>query len=136
MTRTEKLDKILLFLIAIDVKELKKEPMNKTITMEFINEALSELELVDWEMDSLKEELINEELIIENHKGLRITQKGKVFITRQQGFRKIEKITTEEDTIREKTIEKFRYDKFSFWFSIIAILISLLSLLWTILKSE
>ena len=136
MTRTEKLDKILLFLIAVDVKELKKEPVNKKITMEFINEALSELELVDWEMDSLKDELLNEELIIENNRGLRITQKGKTFITRQQGFRKIEKITTQEDTIREKTIEKFRYDKFSFWFSILAIIISLLSLLWTILKPE
>jgi hypothetical protein len=108
MTRTEKLDRILLFLISIDVKELKKESLNKKITMKFINKSLSELELVDWEMDSLKDELINEELIIENNKGLRITQKGKIFITRQQGFRKIEKITTQEDTIREKTIEKFR----------------------------
>ena len=82
MTRTEKLDKILLFLIAIDIKELKKEPINKKITIEFINEALTELELVDWEMDSLKDELINEELIIEKNNEIRITQKGKTFITR------------------------------------------------------
>ena len=36
----------------------------------------------------------------------------------------------QEETIRLETINKFRYDKFSFWFSILAIVISLLSLLW------
>jgi hypothetical protein len=132
MTRNEKLDKILYFLIAIDVKELKDEPINKLVTMDFINEALSELELVDWEMKSLKDELINEGLAIENDNDLRITQKGKKFITREQGFRNIEKINDQESTIREKTIEKFRYDKYSFWISILAILMAGISLLWTI----
>jgi DNA integrity scanning protein DisA with diadenylate cyclase activity len=128
MTRNEKLDKILLMLIAIDVKELKNEPIDMAITMDFINEALIELELVDWEMKSLKDELLNEKLVIEKNGELRITQKGKKFITRDKGFRNLEKISDQEDTIREKTIEKFRYDKFAFWFSLIAIGISLATL--------
>ncbi len=129
MTRYEKLDKILLMLIAIDIKELKNVEINMPITMDFINEALVELELVDWEMKSLKDELINEELVIEKNGELRITQKGKKFITREKGFRNLENISEQEEIIREKTIEKFRYDKFAFWFSIIAIGISLLGLL-------
>ena len=40
----------------------------------------------------------------------------------------IDKKETQEGTIREKTIEKFRYDKIAFWLSIIAIGISLASL--------
>lgn len=133
MTRNEKLDKILLFLIAIDVKELKDEPINKLITMEFVNETLDDLELVDWEMKSLKDELINEGLAVENNNDLRITQKGKKFITKDQGFKNIAKILDQENTIREKTIEKFRYDKYSFWISILAILMAGISLLWTML---
>lgn len=129
MTRNEKLDKILLFLIAVDIKELNNENINRQITMEFINEALNELGLIEWEMKSLKDELINENLVTENTEGLRITQKGKKFITRERGFRHLEKITQQEELILEKTIEKFKYDKFAFWFSILAILISLISLI-------
>ncbi|MDC9724034.1 MAG: hypothetical protein PSN34_14855, partial [Urechidicola sp.] len=66
MTRNEKLDKILLLLIAIDTKELKNENINRKITMEFINDTLPEMELVDWEMESLKDELINEKLVTES----------------------------------------------------------------------
>jgi hypothetical protein len=132
MTRNEKLDQILLFLLAVDVKELKNENINQRVTMDFINEALTELELVDWEMKSLKDELINEGLAVESNNDLRITQKGKKFITSEQGFKNIEKISEQENTIREKTIEKFRYDKYSFFISIIAILMAIISLIWTI----
>ena len=134
MTRNEKLDSILLFLLAVDLKELRNEPINKLITINFVNDSLENLELVDWEMKSLKDELLNEKLITENKGDLRITQKGKKFITREEGFKKIEKISKQKDTIREKTIEKFKYDKFSFWISVIAIGIAGLSLLMTILK--
>ena len=134
MTRSEKLDSILYVLLGIDKMELNNEPVNKKITIDFINGAIKELELVSWEIKSLKDELLNERLITENNGELRITHKGKKFITKEQGFKKIEKISEQEDTIREKTIEKFKYDKFSFWVSIIAIGIAGLSLLMTILK--
>src|SRR5690554_524797 len=134
MTRTEKLDRVLMLLLALDVKELKKEPISKKITMEFINSADSDLELMDWEMKSLRDELINEGLIMDSNDELRITQKGKKFITNEQGFEKIKKTKTQDDIIREQTIEKFKYVKYGFWISITAIIISLTSLIWTILK--
>lgn len=134
MTRNEKLDNILYSLLAIYFKESKGESINKSITMDFINERSFDSELVGWEMKSLKDELINEGLVIENNDELRITPKGEKFITREQGFKNIERISNQENIIREKTIEKFRYDKYSFWFSILAILIAGFSFLWTILS--
>lgn len=134
MTRNEKLDNILYSLLAIYIKESKGESINKSITMDFINERSFDSELVGWEMKSLKDELINEGLVNENNYELRITPKGKKFITREQGFKNIERISNQENIIREKTIEKFRYDKYSFWFSILAILIAGFSFLWTILS--
>lgn len=134
MTRNEKLDNILYSLLAIYFKESKGESINKSITMDFINEELFDSELVGWEMKSLKDELINEGLVLENNDELRITPKGEKFITREQGFKNIERISNQENIIREKTIEKFRYDKYSFWFSILAILIAGFSFLWTILS--
>ncbi len=112
-----------MYLLAIDSMELKNEPINKTITMESINSTNFNSELVEWEMKSLKDDLLNEGLIIETNSGLKITPNGRKFITRGQGFKNIEKITDQENIIREKTIEKFRYDKFSFWMSVIAIIL-------------
>src|SRR5690606_23220397 len=108
MTRTEKLDLILMSLLAIDFMELKNGPVNKNITMEFINSTNFNSELVEWEMKSLKDDLLSEGLITETNDGLKITPKGKKFITREQGFKNIEKITDQENTIREQTIEKFK----------------------------
>src|SRR5699024_4453021 len=116
--------KILMLLLALDVKELKKEPINKKVTMEFINSVDPDLDLVDWEMISLQDDLINEGFITESNGELRITQKGKKFITSEQGYKKIEKTETQEAIIREQTIEKFKYVKYGFWISIIAIIIS------------
>jgi len=126
MTRDEKLDSILMMLLSIDVKELKNVPMNKPITMDFLNRTNSDLELVDWEMKSLKDELLNEDLAIEKDGELRITQKGKKFITKEKGFKNLAKVSLQEEEIREETIKKFRYDKFAFWLSIIAIIISVI----------
>ncbi|RKS42510.1 hypothetical protein BC962_3268 [Gillisia mitskevichiae] len=127
MTRSDKLDKILYVLLWVDKMELEQKPISKKITMLFINKS-SDLELEPWEMQSLKEDLMDEGLIKTSNDELRITKKGRKFITRQQGFKKLDLIEIQEDLIREKTIEKFKYDKFSFWFSILAIIISLLSL--------
>jgi len=82
MTRDEKLYTILSILLSVDVKKLKNELINKPITMDFLNWANTDLELVDWEMKSLKDELLNEELAIEKNGEIQITQKGKKFITK------------------------------------------------------
>lgn len=133
MTRSEKLDRILLLLIGIDQMELDNKIISKKITMEFINDSQI-LELVPWEMKSLRDELVNEKYVEIRNGELKITALGKTFITRGKGYKYRDKVDSQEDTIREKTIEKFKYDKFSFWVSIIAIGIAGLSLLMTILK--
>lgn len=128
MTRDKKLDDILLSLLAVDLKELKNEVISKPITMEFIGATLNDLEMVDWELESLKNELLSESLITEINNELRITQKGKKFIARERGFKHIEKANSLDLAIKEKTFEKFKYDKFAFWMSIIALVISLIIL--------
>lgn len=129
MTRDEKLDRILLFLIAIDYKELNNERINKPITLQFINDTSDELELVPWEMKSLEDELVNDKLVIKINEELRITQEGKKFITKDKGFKNKAKIAYQEELIREGTIKKFKYDVWAFWVSIIAIIISIVSLI-------
>jgi hypothetical protein len=127
MTRSDKLDTILNGLLYIDKRLLSNEPVGKKITMEFLCETLN-LDCEKWEMVSLKNELIEEGHIIEINEELRITEPGKKFNTRQKGYRQLDKKQKEENTIREKSIEKFKYDKYSFWISILAIFVSALSL--------
>lgn len=127
MTRSEKLDQILYILLWIDKEELANKKINKKVTMPFINTCI-ENELEPWEMKSLQNELIEEEYITSKNEDLRITQKGKKFITRERGFKHLDRKSEQEQIIAEKTIEKFKYDKYSFWFSILAIIISLISI--------
>lgn len=134
-SRTNKLDTLLHGLLYIDKRLLANEPIKKKITIDFLSETL-DLDCENWEMTSLKNELVAEGHILENNGELRITDKGKKFITRKKGFKNLEKIQLEEDLIREKTIEKFKYDRFSFWLSILAIIIAGLSLIMTILKPQ
>lgn len=97
------------------------------MTIDFLCESIK-LDCEKWEMKSIKNELLEEGHIIEKDGELRITEQGKKFSTRQKGYSYLDKIQNEEEIIREKTIEKFRYDKFSFWISIIAIIIAAISL--------
>ncbi|KAA5535527.1 hypothetical protein [Paenimyroides baculatum] len=127
MARSEKLDQILYILLWVEKEELDSKKISKKITMPFINSAIG-LELVPWEMKSLQNELIEEEYVILEGIELRITPKGRKFITREQGFKYLDKKNSQEQIIIDKTIEKFKYDKISFCFSIIAIIISLISL--------
>jgi len=133
MTRTEKLDKILDRLLYIDKRRLNNELVNKKVTIEWLSLIL-ELDCEKWEMTSLQSELENKKFIKEFAGELSITEKGKHFITRERGFRQLDKVASQEDLIRERTIEKFKYDKIGFWISIIAIIIAGLSLLMTMTK--
>lgn len=131
MTRSKKLDTILYGLLSLDVKRLNEEPINTLVTIEWLSNSLK-LDCENWEMKSLEKELIVKEYITEINGELHITDKGKQFITKQ-GFVHTDKILKQEDEIRNKTIEKFRYDKISFWFSIIAIIIAGISLVMTLI---
>ena len=81
--------------------------------MDSLFELMPQFELEDW--------MKNEQ------KNLFIQEEGKEF-KRKGGYSAIDKRETQEGTIREKTIEKFRYDKIAFWLSIIAIGVSIASL--------
>lgn len=129
MTRSEKLDQILYILLWVDKEELDNKKVTKKITVDFINNALKN-ELEEWEMKSLQNELVEEQYITSKDGDLRITAKGKKFITRERGFKHLDRKSEQEQIITEKTIEKFKYDKYSFWLSILAIIISILSWLF------
>lgn len=131
MTRTEKLDSILYGLLAIDKKRLNGESINKSVTIEWISQSLK-LDCENWEMKSLKNELLDKGLINENDGELHITEKGKNFSTREKGFSQLDKVTDQEDKIREETIKKFRYDKVAFWISVPAFIIAVISLIATL----
>ena len=133
MTRTEKLDKILNGLLYIDKRRLNKESVKEKVTIEWLSLTL-ELDCEKWELTSLQSELENKKLIKEFAGELFITEKGKHFITREKGFRQLDKVADQDDLIREKTIEKFKYDKIGFWISIIALIIAGLSLIMTMTK--
>ena len=133
MTRTDKLDKILDGLLYIDKRRLNNESVKEKVTIEWLSATL-DLDCEKWETISLKNELIDKELIKEFAGELHITEKGKHFKTREKGFRQLDKVADQDDLIREKTIEKFKYDKFGFWISIIALIIAGLSLIVTMTK--
>jgi len=132
MTRSAKLDMILNSLLNIDKKNLNEEPVSKQITMKFLCETL-DLECEDWEIKSLEKELLEEKFVIDMDGELSITNKGRKLITRQKGYGYLDKTQKEEEVIREKTIEKFKYDKYSFWISVLAIIIAGWSLAVTLL---
>lgn len=135
LTRTDKLDTLLNGLLYIDKRLLAGEKLSKEITIEFLCDTLK-LDCEQWEMLSLRKELINDGHAIDIDGEMRITENGKIFITRHKGFKNLVKKQKEEEVIREKTIEKIRYDKLSFWLSILAILISGLSLLLSIVNNQ
>lgn len=133
MTRTDKLDSLLNGLLYIDKRLLAGESVNKKITIEFLFDSLK-FDCEKWEMTSLKKELITEGYIVESDGELHITEVGKIFIARQKGFNNLAKRQKEEELIRKKTIEKFKYDKFSFWLTIITVIIAGLSLIVAAIK--
>lgn len=128
--RNEILDNILTLLMYRDVPiydKLFAENIGNS-TMDSLFELMPQFELEDWMNQSFQEELIHKNFIRVDEEGnLFIKEEGKEF-KRKGGYSGIDKKETQEETIREKTIEKFRYDKIAFWLSIIAIGISLASL--------
>ena len=98
-------------------------------TMDSLFELMPQFELEDWMKKSFQEELIHKKYIqIDNNGNLFISELGKEF-KRKGGYSEIDKKEEQENTIREKTIEKFRYDKIAFWLSILAIGISIASII-------
>lgn len=129
--RNEILDNILTLLMYRDVPiydKLFTENVRDS-TMDSLFELMPQFELEDWMKKSFQQELLHKNYIgVDNNGNLFIKEKGKEF-KRKGGYSAIDEKETQENLIREKTIEKFRYDKIAFWFSILAIGISIISLI-------
>jgi len=112
---------------------MNNESVNKPVIIEWLSESLK-LDCEIWEMESLKNELLDKELITEIDGELHITEKGRSFISREKGFEQLDEVFDQEDKIREETIKKFRYDKIAFWISLAALIIAGMSLIATVTK--
>ena len=127
--RNEILDNILTLLMYRDVpiydKLFTENVGNSTIDSLF--ELMPQFELEDWIKKTFQEELTHKNYVrIDEEGNLYIREEGKEF-KRRGGYSAIDRKETQEETIRERTIEKFRYDKIAFWLSLIAIGISMAS---------
>lgn len=128
--RNKILDNILTLLMYRDVPIYDKLFVENigNATMDSIFELMPQFELEDWMKKSFQDELIHKKYIeLDNNGNLFISEFGKEF-KRKGGYSEIDKKEGQENTIREKTIEKFRYDKIAFWLSILAIGISIVSI--------
>lgn len=131
--RNEILDRILVILMFKNVpifNSLYKQNIDSSRwQLKDIIDLMPEYETENWMINEYKNELLHKNFIVEDDKGnISITELGKEF-KRKGGYAAIDKREFQEDIIRTKTIEKFRYDKIAFWLSILAIGISLLTLL-------
>jgi hypothetical protein len=130
--RNEILDKILTLLMSFDAtgfKMILDVISPPKIDIKFISEALSEYEWEDYMKESFEKELLYKNYITKDNEGnLSITEFGREF-KRKGGYAAIDKKEKQEDTIREKTIESFRYDKLALIVSIAAIIISIIGLM-------
>jgi hypothetical protein len=97
-------------------------------SMSSLFKLMPQFELEKWMKASFQNELIHKNYIqIDKSGNLSITENGREF-KRKGGYSKIDKKEIQEEEIRERTIEKFRYDKIAFWLSIFAIGISIISI--------
>lgn len=132
IVRNEILDKILVLLMSFDAP-IFKEMINKInpskIDMEFVAEAYPEYEWEYYMKESFEKELLYKNYITKDKNGdLLITEHGREF-KRNGGYAAIDKKNNQENIIRDGTIKSFKYGKWGFYISIIAIIISTITLL-------
>lgn len=132
IVRNEILDKILVLLMSFDApifKEMLSKINPSKIDMDFIAQAYPEYEWEYYMKESFEKELLYKNYISKDKNGnLSITEPGREF-KRKGGYEAIDKKEKQEDTIREKTIESFRYDKLALTVSILAIIISIIGIM-------
>ncbi len=132
IVRNEILDKILALLMSFDAPVFKDvlDKINPSkIDMDFVSNVYSEYEWEYYMKESFEKELLFKNYILKDKDGnISITEHGREF-KRKGGYAAIDKREKQEDTIREKTIESFRYDKIALFISIVAIIISVIGLM-------
>ncbi len=128
MNRIQKLDKILNGLLYLDKMRLNSEFISKKIDMFFLDKAQN-LEMLDWEMKSIQNELIEDDHIEIIKEELHITQKGKKFIVNKGGYYKKRLRLDHKDLLVELNIKNSKRGKNKFNLSIVVIILSFLSLI-------
>jgi hypothetical protein len=131
MTRAKKLDAILHKLMYLSIKTYKNEPTSKPITMEFLCSSMDD-KSEDWEMASLKDELLGDRHIVEKSNQIYITEDGNEFMRGAgAGYANKQKAQEENDVIRRGTIKGFKMQKWAFWATLIGLLIAALTLIFS-----
>ncbi len=132
INRNEMLDMILNLLMSFEVPLFKSklEEINPNkIDMDFISKLYDQYNWEDWMKKSFQDELIYKKYVLLDSTGnLIITDLGKDF-KRNGGYAEIDETEKQEKTIRTKTIESFKYGKWGFFLSIIAIILSIIALI-------
>lgn len=130
MTRSENLNNILYGLFEVHRKRQAKEKLDPRLTFAFIAKAVNK-DIEEWEINYLKETLINDGYIKMGEFGLgeppQILQAGINFIIAGGYTQKDEELQTER-LIKKETLVKFKYDKWSFLISIISLIIALIAI--------
>lgn len=133
IVRNEILDRILTLLMFYKTPDFSKISNNtgySKVNINSIARLMPEYEWEDYMKESFEKELLFKKYIIKDKNGnLSITEIGNEF-KRKGGYAAIDKKENQEDVIREKTIESFKYGKWGFYMSIIAIIVSIIALLW------
>jgi hypothetical protein len=127
MSRNEKLNQILNGLLFLRKRKLNSEKLPEICEIHWLCKTLN-LETETWEELLIEEQLVNDGFVDKTETNLSISKAGHNFII-DGGYIKKAKRIEQEDKIKEETIKKFRYDKFAFLFALIALVISLISLL-------
>lgn len=132
IVRNEILDRILTLLMFYETpvfNSISNITYSSKINIDSISDMMPEYEWEDYMKESFEKELLYKNYITKDNEGnLSITEYGREF-KRKGGYAAIDKKENQEDTIREKTIESFKYGKWGFYISIIAIIISTIALL-------
>lgn len=98
--------------------------------MTSIIDLMPDYEIEEWMIAEFKKELLFKKYIEEDDSSrVKISEIGKDFI-RRGGYRSADKKEYEKETIREKTIEGFKYGRYGFYISIIATILSIIGLIW------
>ena len=132
IVRNEILDRILTLLMFYETpvfNRVANVTYSSKINMDSIVDMMPEYEWENYMKKLFEDELLFKNYIIKDNNGnLSITEPGQEF-KRKGGYAAIDKKENQENTIREKTIESFKYGEWGFYLAIIAIIMSIITLL-------
>jgi len=122
IVRNDILDEILTLLMFYetpDFNEISDITYSSKINMDVIADMMPLYEWEDYMKKSFEKELLNKGYIVKDNNGnLSITELGNEF-KRKGGYKSATKKENQENTIRVKTIESFKYARWGFYLALI-----------------